>query len=538
MAVFDALILGAGFGGLHALHRLRSDGLKVVALDAAADTGGAWYWNRYPGARCDVESLLYCYAFSPILDEEWTWSEKYAARDEICRYLQWVADRLDLRKDVRFNTRVTGARWDDQAGLWEVASDSGNVFRARHFITSPGPISEPIMPNIPGMPDYLGQLIHTARWPHADPSFEGKRVGVIGTGSSGTQLIPLVAAACKHLTVFLRTPNFYIPARNRPLTTADYEWWRENRAKVRARAQTMEISGAGDVMLDEDVNRAKFKKAASFSHERRRAIMEERWRMGGAAAGFVFSDVMRDRAVNDELSDFLREKIPDAVKDPAVAALLTPRGFAYGTKRPTVGTDYYETFNRPNVTIVDVKSTPIERFTRNGVAVDGDEIELDIVIAASGFDALTGALTAIDIKGIEGRSLKERWQDGPHTYLGICTSGFPNLYMIGGPGSPSVLTNVVMTNEMQVGWIADLIGAVERSGKTRCEVAPKAEASWTDTVQSAVKGNLWETAESWYVGANVPGKARVILAYAGGYPNYKMACDNERERQYPSFVLS
>lgn len=536
--VLDVLILGAGFGGLHALHRLREDGFKVLAIEAAPDTGGAWYWNRYPGARCDVESLAYCYTFSPILDAEWKWTERYAGRDEICRYLQWVADRLDLRKDIRFNSRLTKAAFDKASGLWTFETGNGDHYRARHFLSSPGPISTPIMPDIPGLDTFRGQVIHTARWPETYPDFAGKRVGIIGTGSSGTQVIPIVAGQCGHLTVFLRTPNFYAPARNRPLTQDDYDWWEHNRDLTRERLQNCQRWGGGDLMLDDAVNDVMFRKASEFTPEQRRDIYERRWECGGGVVGWAFCDAMIDKAVNDEAADFLRSKIKTIVKDPDVAETLTPKGFAYGTKRCTVGTDFYETFNRENVEVVDVKAEPIARFTETGAVVGAREIPLDILISASGFDALTGALTVIDVRGEDGRSLAEVWGDGPHTYLGISVQGFPNMYMIGGPGSPSVLTNVVMTNEMQVNWIADLIGYAERNGYTRCETTSEAQDTWTQHVNDLVKGNLWETADSWYVGSNVPGKPRVILAYVGGYGTYKQRCIEEREQGYPGFRFS
>lgn len=536
--VLDVLILGAGFGGLHSLYRLRDEGLKVLAIEAAPDTGGAWYWNRYPGARCDVESLAYCYTFSPILDAEWKWTERYAGRDEICRYLQWVADRLDLRKDIRFNSRLTKAAFDKSSGLWEFETENGAHYRARHFLSSPGPISAPIMPNIPGLDTFRGEVIHTARWPETYPDFAGKRVGIIGTGSSGTQVIPIVAEQCGHMTVFIRTPNFHAPARNRPLTQDDYDWWEQNRDLTRDRLQNCLRWGGGDLMLDDSINDAMFRKASEFTDEERHEIYEHRWECGGGVVGWAFCDAMIDRDVNEEAANFLRSKIKTIVNDPDVAETLTPKGFAYGTKRCTVGSDFYETFNRDNVDLIDVKTSPIERFTQTGAIVDDREIPLDFLICASGFDALTGALTVIDVRGEDGRSLAEVWGDGPHTYLGISVQGFPNLYMIGGPGSPSVLTNVVMTNEMQVDWIADLICYTEKNGYKRCETTAEAQDTWTQHVNDLVKGNLWETADSWYVGSNVPGKPRVILAYVGGYGTYKARCTEERAQGYPGFRFS
>ncbi|GAA0336776.1 NAD(P)/FAD-dependent oxidoreductase [Sphingomonas oligophenolica] len=536
--VLDVLVLGAGFGGLHSLYRLREMGFRVLAVEAAPEVGGAWYWNRYPGARCDVESLVYCYTFSPILDAEWRWSERYAARDEIVRYLRWVSERLDLRKDIRFDARLTKAHFDKEARLWHFETEGGARYKARHFLSAAGPITTPIMPAIPGLADFKGEIIHTARWPETGPDFAGKRVGVIGTGSSATQAIPIIAEQCEHLTVFIRTPNFYSPANNRPLTDADYAWWTENREKTRQRLQLGHRWGGGDIMLADEINDIMFRASTDFSPEDRRAVYEARYANGGGVIGWAFADAMINPAANEEAGDFLREKVRDVIEDPVVADKMTPRGFAYGTKRVTVGTGFPETFNRANVDLIDVKATPIERFTERGAIIGEEELPFDILITASGFDALTGALTVIDVRGEDGKSLKEAWADGPHTYLGIGVHGFPNLYMIGGPGSPSVLTNVVMTNEMQVEWIARLIKHIADSGHSRCEVTTEAEDAWTQKVNDLVKGNLWETADSWYVGANVPGKPRAILAYVGGYTRYKKECEEISDAGYRGFAFS
>lgn len=537
--IYDALIMGAGFGGLHALHRLRQDGFKVMAFEAAADTGGAWYWNGYPGARCDVESLVYCYSFSPIIDAEWRWSERYAARDEICRYLQWVATRLDLRKDIRFSTKIVKAHFANGDQLWHLQTEHGEVFRARHFISSPGPISTPIMPDIPGLEQFKGQMIHTARWPTPGPDFAGKRVGVIGTGSSGTQLIPLVAEQCGHLYVFMRTRNYYSPARNRPLTDADYEWWKAHRAEIRAKLDKSEVSGGGDIFLDEDIARQPiYTNGADLSRQERLQFLERRWELGGAMVGYAFRDVFISPEVNADVSDFLRSKVRTFVRDPELAAQLEPGKFPFGTKRPCVGTQYFETFERPNVSLVDVKATPMERLTEKGAVVAGKEYEIDVLILASGFDAVTGALTSIDIRGEGGRSLKEVWAEGTASLLGISLVEFPNFYMIGGPGSPSVLTNVVRTNEFQVDWIADLLCEMRKSGNATARVKPRAQQAWTEKVEKAATYGVWGETDSWYIGANVPGKKRQILAFTGGMLNYRKACNQERDSRFDSYEFS
>ncbi len=536
--VHDVLIMGAGFGGLHALHRLRGDGFDVLAFEAGADTGGAWYWNNYPGARCDVESLVYCYSFSPVIDAEWRWTERYAGRDEICRYLQWVATRLDLRRDIRFGTRIVAAHFDTGRSLWSVKTEHGETFLGRHFISSPGPISTPIQPNVPGLGDFKGQMIHTARWPNPGPDFAGKKVGVIGTGSSGTQLIPIVARQCEQLVVFMRTRNYYVPARNRPLTNDDYAWWAEHRDEIRAKLDSSEVFGSGDLMLGQEIRDTQGAKISDLSTEEFERIMAARWEHGGAQIGYAFRDLFASAESNARVSNWIRAKVGTFVKDGKLAKQLEPGTYPFGTKRATVGTDFYETFERPNVELVDVLASPIERATAKGIVVDGKEYEIDILILASGFDAVTGALTTIDVRGESGRSLKERWHDGTETYLGICLDDLPNFYMIGGPGSPSVLTNVVRTNEFQVNWIADLLCAMRDRGQSVAKVTPDAQQAWTARVDAAASKGVWTETNSWYVGANVPGKKAQVLAYTGGMLRYQRTCNAEREAGFPSFAFN
>ncbi|MBI5616087.1 MAG: NAD(P)/FAD-dependent oxidoreductase [Gammaproteobacteria bacterium] len=536
--VHDVLIMGAGFGGLHALHRLRGDGFDVLAFEAGADTGGAWYWNNYPGARCDVESLVYCYSFSPVIDAEWRWTERYAARDEICRYLQWVATRLDLRRDIRFGTRIVAARYDTGRSLWQIETEHGDTFLGRHFISSPGPISKPIPPNVPGLDAFEGEMIHTARWPDPGPDFAGKRVGVIGTGSSGTQLIPIVAQQCAQMIVFMRTRNYYLPARNRPLTDEDHAWWAEHRDEIRAKLDKSEIFGSGDLMLSQAIRDTQGAKISDLSPAEFERIMAARWEHGGAQIGYAFRDLYASSESNARVSNWIRGKVGTFVHDPELARRLEPGDFPFGTKRATVGSGYYETFERSNVELVDVLASPIERATAKGIVVDGTEYEIDILILASGFDAVTGALTTIDVRGASGRSLKERWHDGTETYLGISLEDLPNFYMIGGPGSPSVLTNVVRTNEFQVNWIADLLCTMRDKGHTVARVVPGAQKDWTARVEEAVSRGVWTQTDSWYVGTNVPGKKAQVLAYTGGMLRYQRACNAERDAGFPSFSFS
>lgn len=534
----DILIVGAGFGGLHMLYEARKRGLTALLVEAAEDVGGAWYWNRYPGARCDVESLVYSYSFSPEIDAEWTWSERYSGQKEIQAYLRFVSERLDLRRDIIFKRRVVAARFDEERSRWNVGCDCGLTIDARYCVMATGPITVPTLPDIPGIENFKGALFHTARWPEDEPDFAGKKVGVIGTGSSGTQLIPIVAGIAEKLTVFLRTPNFTVPARNGPMPENQVLEWGNRRAEVRAAMWRGEIAGVGDVHMPEELRLTRTTPASEFTPERRREILEARWRYGGAVLQGSFRDVMTDAAVNDEVADFVREKIRGIVTDPDRARLLTPTGYHLGTKRLCVGTDYYETYNRANVEIEDVQSTPIECFTETGVRVGGRDIPLDIMVFATGFDALTGALGEIDLRGRGGLAIQDAWAEGPRTYLGLSVHGFPNLFLIGGPGSPSVFSNVVMTNEYQVCLIADLIAEAASLGRATIDADETAQDGWSDHVSKVVEHTLLAKAKSWYVGANIEGKPRTILAYAGGVPTYRARCDAVRSANFEGFNFS
>ena len=535
---FDAVVVGAGFGGLHAVYRLREDGLAVLGIEAGDDAGGAWYWNRYPGARCDIESLAYSYSFSPELDAEWRWSHKYSPQSEIKAYLQFAADRLDLRKDYLFNTRAESATFDTGTGLWTVATDTGRMITARYVIMATGPLTEPVYPDIAGLDTFDGDLIHSARWPDPDPDFTGKRVGIIGTGSSGVQLIPLLAERAQELTVFVRTANFTMPAFNRPLTDDDYSFWADNRAELRAAMRRGAVGGGGDLQIDSTVRDTRTHPARDFTPQQRHEIYEARWQAGGALLQGAFNDVMIDADVNTEVSDFVRDKIRSIVTDPERAETLVPQGFHLGTRRLCVGTDYYETYNRDNVNLVHVKANPIERITPKGVVVDGHEIPLDVLIVATGFDAVTGAVARLEIKGDGGVSLADTWSDGPQTYLGLMVAGFPNLFFIGGPGSPSVFSNVVMTNELQVDYVGDLISHARSTSHPTIAATPEAQDRWTDRVGRVADGTLLATADSWYVGANVPGKPRALLFWAGGIVPYLDELAAARDADYAGFTLS
>jgi len=533
--VYDVLVLGGGFGGLHMVHELRERGFSVIGLEAGDNVGGAWYWNRYPGARCDVESLAYCYSFSPIIDKEWKWTERNSGQQEIRAYLSWVADRLDIRKHYRFNSRIVKASYDKKAHVWTIGTESGDSYKARWFVASPGPLATPIWPNIPDRETFKGQLIHSAKWPTEEPDFKGKRVGIIGTGSSATQIIPVVAQEASELTVFLRTPNFTTPAKNRPLTDEDYQRWEEIRDLRRKQMRAGIRTGAGDLFMDDELNDVRLRPSTDFTREQRQELFNRYWNHGAAVTVGLLADVMTNEDMNEEICEYFRAKVREIVKDPVKAEMLTPRGYPAGTRRIVVGSDFYETFNRDNVKIVDTKATPIERFSEKGVIVDGKELEFDIIISASGFDAVTGSLTVMDIRGADGQSLKDEWADGPHTLYGMAVHGFPNMLTVGSAGSPSVLSNVAMLNEIIVEWMTDLITYARDNGIVEMEAELDAQEKWTDTVNELVTHTLLSKADSWYTGTNVPGKKRVILTYTGGLVNYCKACNDSAANGYEGF---
>ncbi len=527
-ATFDVIVVGAGFAGLYMLHRLRSMGFRARVLEAGSGVGGTWYWNRYPGARCDVESMEYSYQFSDALQQEWTWTERYAVQPEILRYANHVADRFDLRRDIRFDTRVTAARFDEQAAEWQIETADGQHLTAAFCIMATGCLSSANTPAFPGGDAFSGERYHTGRWPHRPVGFAGKRVGVIGTGSSAIQSIPLIAAEARHLTVFQRTPNYMVPAHNRPLDPATLQAVKADYGTLRRRAKK---NRAG---IDFTVNE---KKALEVSPEERRREYEARWAKGGFHFFGCFADLPVDLAANETAQDFIRSKIRSTVRDPAIAAVLTPTN-VFGCKRLCVDTGYWETFNRPNVTLVDVAATPIEALTPGGVRVAGREHAVDALVFATGFDAMTGTLNRIDIRGRAGALLKDKWRDGPSTYLGLGITGFPNLFTITGPGSPSVLTNMLPSIEQHVEWIADCLAHLRARGLSRIEAEPEAERAWVAHGAEVAGATLRGTCSSWYLGTNIPGKPRVFMPYIGGFPTYVQKCEEVVARGYDGFRLS
>lgn len=526
--VVDAVVVGAGFAGLYALHRLRSQGLSVRVFEAAREIGGTWYFNRYPGARCDVESVDYSYSFSTELEQEWDWSEKYATQAEILRYINWVADKLDLRDGITLNTRVVSAVLDEDTLRWTVTTNGGEVVTARFCIMATGPLSAALMPDFPGLDSFAGDLYHTAHWPHEPVDFTGKRVAVIGTGSSGIQSIPVIAEQADRLVVFQRTPNYSVPAGNSPLTD-------EDRAQIKAtyaeRRRLSWRSGGGSPHI------AHPKLTMEATPEERRAAFEKRWELGGVLFSKTFSDQMTDPAANEEARKFYEEKVRAVIDDPQVADLLIPTDHPIGTKRICTDTNYFQTFNKPHVKLVSVRKTPIVSIDATGINTSDAHYDVDAIVLATGFDAMTGALAKIDIAGRGGERLRDDWADGPRTYLGLGVDGFPNLFLVSGPGAPAVLANMVLHAEAHVNWIADAIGYLDEHGYTAMEATPDAVTDWNAELDKRADATLFPKANSWYMGANVPGKPRGFMLFIGGFGTYLDICNEVADAGYKGFNL-
>jgi cation diffusion facilitator CzcD-associated flavoprotein CzcO/acetyl esterase/lipase len=526
---FDVVVVGAGFAGLHLLRRLRELGFSVRAFDTAGDVGGTWYWNRYPGARCDVPTTDYAYSFDPELEKEWTWSEKYATQPEILAYLGFVADRYGLRRDIQFATSITAARWDEADRRWRLSTSDGQQVTCRHYIMATGCLSLPKPPDIEGAGRFAGEVYFTSRWPHEGVDFTGQRVAVIGTGSSGIQSIPLIARQARQLTVFQRTPNFSIPARNGPASAERRQRLGDDREGYRHEARW---SGGGVPGERTDIL------AVTASEAVRRERFEAAWEQGEL---FGMLGIFADQGVNPEANEIvagmIREKIRAVVTDPATADALCPTGHYFGTKRPCLDTGYFETFNLPHVRLVDLSREPITSVTESGIDTTAESMDFDAIVYATGFDAMTGALVAVDVAS-RGVSLKEKWAAGPSTYLGLMTAGFPNFFMITGPGSPSVLSNMAVSIEQHADWVADCLAAMRDAGLETIEPTPLAEAGWDEHVQDCAAITLHPTANSWYMGANVPGKPRVFLPYIGGVDAYRQACDEVVAQGYLGFRMA
>lgn len=524
----DVAVVGAGIAGLYALHRFRSRGLTVRVFEAADGVGGVWYWNRYPGARCDVESVDYSYSFDEDLQQEWDWSEKYAAQPEILAYLEHVADRFDLRRDIEFGTRVTDIRLDESSLTWDVDTDTGSRVTARFVVLATGPLSNANTPAIEGLDTFAGRLLHTSAWPHEGVDPTGQQVGVIGTGSSGIQAIPVLAEQAARLHVFQRTANYSVPAGN---TALDDDTRRAQKADYAQRRRLSMASGGGSP------HRAHPKSALAVSEEERRAAYEQRWQLGGVLFSKTFPDQLTDPAANETARLFWEEKIRAELDDPRVAELLIPRDHPIGTKRICTDTNYYRTFNRENVQLVDLRATPIERIDAGGLHTTGSYFPLDTLVLATGFDAMTGSVAKIAITGRGGRTLNEAWAEGPVNYLGLGVPGFPNLFNLTGPGSPSVLANMVLHSELHVDWVAEAIGFVDGRGATALEARADAAAAWVAECAERASGTLMTRANSWYLGANIPGKPQVFMPFVSGFGVYGEIIAEVAAADYKGFDL-
>jgi cyclohexanone monooxygenase len=512
------------------LHKLRAAGIGVQVVETGSDVGGTWYWNRYPGARVDIQSLEYSFGFDEALEKEWRWSERYAPQPELLRYAVHVADRFDLKRDIAFNTRVTAAHWHEADQRWQVMTDTGAAYRCRHLILATGCLSIPTDVTFPGIEDFRGPIYRTSRWPHEGVDFSGQRVGIIGTGSSAIQSIPIIAEQAAHLTVFQRTPNYSMPAHNGPIPDADLDAWAADPRAYRAASRDT-VGGFQNQARPDAL-------AIETAPAEIRSELERRWAWGGFRILGAFADTAIAPEANRIVHEFIAEKIREKVADPAVAELLTPKNHPFGTKRPCVDTGYYATFNRPNVELLDLHAAPIVTFNTTGIATTARSHDFDAIVLATGFDAMTGAIDRIDIRGVGGERIQDHWAEGPRSYLGLMVAGFPNMFTITGPGSPSVLTNMINSIEQHVEWITDCLSYLGAHQQTRLEASSEAEAEWCEHVRAAVTPTMLPQANSWYMGANVPGKPRMFMPYAGGLNTYTEICNQVAAKGYEGFVIS
>ena len=527
---FDAIIVGAGFAGMYMLHKIRGMGLSVQVFERGDGVGGTWYWNRYPGARCDLESMEYSYSFDENLQQEWNWSEKYGTQPELLRYADYVADRFDLRRDIKFETVVKEARYDEPRGMWSVICDRGIHAVCRYLILATGNLSSPQLPAIDGVSQFSGRSFHTGAWPQDGVDFTGRHVGIIGTGSSAVQAIPQIAKEADFLTVFQRTANFSIPAHHGPLDPIERDEKKSKYDEIRAKAN------------ETPFGIAKFgsptQSAWDVGDIQRQKIYEEAWAIGGQALLFTFTDLLTDEKANQTAAEFVRMRIRETVKNPDVAELLCPKDHPIGTKRLCLDSFYYETFNRENVRLVDVKNTPITRIDTDAVVVGDSSYEIDDLVYATGFDAMTGAAREIDIIGELGCNLNDEWSAGPRTYLGLMVSGFPNMYLITGPQSPGVKSQMILSIEYHVDMIAQMIGKMQDEGLPIARADCKAQEAWVEHNNEVANGTLYPAAASWYMGANIPGKTRVFMPYVGGVKQYRSICGEVISENWKGFEFS
>ena len=528
---FDAVVVGAGFAGLYTLHKLRNElGLSARVFEAGSGIGGTWYWNRYPGARSDTSSWIYCYSFDEGLLQEWQWSERYPGQREVLNYLEHVAERFDLNRDIQTGTRVTSATFDETTERWEVRTDTGEVVSARFIVAALGALSAANLPDVPGLENFTGERYHTAEWPHEGVDFTGKRVGVIGTGATGIQVATEIAALADHLTVFQRTPNYAIPLGNYQIDEEFRRWYKENYDEIWGQVRH-NFSGH-----DYDPIEKQLQEAAPEERER---TFRERYERGGFGLWLAnYEDILVDRDANSVVSEWVRERIAERVDDPATAGRLTPSDHAFGTKRVPLEDGYYEIFNQDNVALVDVKETPVEEITPTGVRTSAGEYEFDALVFATGFDAMTGPYNKIDIRGRGGRLLRDKWAEGPRTYLGLMSADYPNLFTITGPQSPSVLTNMPVAIEQHVEWISEIIRHMRVGGLGVVEPTREAEDEWVDHSQEVAHSTLFPESATWYMGVNIPGKPQVFLPYLGGIGPYRQKCDEVAANGYEGFAFA
>ncbi len=526
----DVAIVGAGFGGMYAVYKFREMGLKIRCFEAGGDVGGVWYWNRYPGARVDLPSIDYSFSFSPEVEQEWTWSEQFAAQPELLRYINFVADRLDLRKHIQFNTRVTSAVWDEARQLWVVTTQRGEVFEATYCIMATGPLSVPRDPDIPGLDRFKGRLLRAARWPHEPVSYTGQRVGVIGTGSTGIQIVQEVGPQAGELFVFQRTPSFTIPMRNETLTPEYVAEVKRNYNGIREAARNSAVGGTRP-----QSTRAFF----SVTPNQRRVLLEDAWKQGGLSMLGTFSDLMQNEEANEQVAEFVRGKIGEIVKNPVTAEALKPRGYPIFARRPCLDSSYYETYNLPQVHLIDLlNDDDIVEITEKGVRLrKGGEIELDMLILATGYDGLTGALLNFDVVGRDGRTVKEKWKDGARSHLGLMMEGFPNLFMTTGPNGPAALANIIRISEHDVDWIAAALRHMEAQGLATIEPTASAEEAWMQIVYQLSQRTLLTKAKTWYVGANVKDKPQGLTLFTGGFAKYREYCAAAAQGAYRDFAF-
>jgi cyclohexanone monooxygenase len=526
---FDAIVVGAGFAGMYMLHRLRQLGLRAQVFETGDGVGGTWYWNRYPGARVDVPSLSYSYSFSPELQQEWSWPETYSSQGELLRYANHVADRFDLRRDIRFETTVVQASYDQSVRRWVVHTDRGDQITSRFLITAAGCLSATNIPDFPGLDSFEGDWYHTSRWPKEGVDLAARRVGVLGTGSTGIQAVPVIAESAAHVFVFQRTPNYSLPTGTRPMDPEYERQWKAGYKQHRARDRD---SYAGRYVPPPQ------HRVLEVSRQEYERVFEEAWREGAFAMMQAFKDLRTSREANEMAAEFVREKIRQTVKDPEVAELLCPKDYPIGTKRLCLDVNYFETFNRDNVTLVDVRAHPVTEICPTGLRTTNASYDLDVIVFATGFDAMTGPLLRMNITGRDGMTLAEKWEHGPLTYLGLTVSGFPNLFMITGPGSPSVLASMITAIEQHVDLIADTIAHLRENGCEVIEAEPDAEEAWRQHVNEVADATLYKFANSWYLGANIPGKPRVFMPYVGGFNVYTRKCEEVVTKGYEGFSIT